>query len=193
MEVGFRLHNILNCLLLMKLRISQINPILLKQNLITIYCILSEISRIKYNNIIKNGENISEMCPRSLFVSSSEDHGYDCEAALLRILPKCSTKQKQQVYLIVQRAIAEQSLLPECPNFTQSLITDAPSWKLDTYSQGLLHNFCNGYSTHSPVIVSGDGNCLFNAISYLLSGNESLSTELRLRTVIELSCNTNFI
>jgi len=34
---------------------------------------------------------------------------------------------------------------------------------------------------------TGDGNCIFNTVSYLLIGNEKLSTELRVRTVIELA------
>lgn len=39
---------------------------------------------------------------------------------------------------------------------------------------------------------TGDGNCLFNSASILLVGNESLSLELRLRTVIELATNVEY-
>ena len=36
---------------------------------------------------------------------------------------------------------------------------------------------------------TGDGNCLFNSASILLTGNESISKELRLKTCIELALN----
>lgn len=40
--------------------------------------------------------------------------------------------------------------------------------------------------------TTGDGNCLFNSISILLTGEETLSVELRLRTCLELAFNINF-
>ena len=36
------------------------------------------------------------------------------------------------------------------------------------------------------VNVKGNGNCLFNALSMAIQGNESLSTEIRVRTCLEL-------
>ena len=39
---------------------------------------------------------------------------------------------------------------------------------------------------------NGNGNCLFNSISIMLNGTESLATELRVRTCIELALNRNF-
>jgi len=38
-------------------------------------------------------------------------------------------------------------------------------------------------------MVTGDGNCLFNVVSIALCGNEALSTEIRLRSAIEMLCN----
>ena len=43
-----------------------------------------------------------------------------------------------------------------------------------------------------PVKTSGDGNCLFNAVSLALFGTESFATELRLRTALELLLNCEF-
>ena len=44
-----------------------------------------------------------------------------------------------------------------------------------------------GKTDFIPVNVKGNGNCLFNALSMAIQGNESLSTEIRVRT-----CLTNF-
>ena len=41
-----------------------------------------------------------------------------------------------------------------------------------------------------PCTTSGDGNCLFNAVSLALSGGEDFSTELRLRTALEMILNS---
>ena len=43
-----------------------------------------------------------------------------------------------------------------------------------------------------PIKTTGDGNCLFNAMSTALSGNESLSSVLRLLTVAELFAYSEF-
>ena len=44
-------------------------------------------------------------------------------------------------------------------------------------------------SGYIPGLASGDGNCLFNAVSTGILGNESLSTELRVRCTIEMAIN----
>jgi hypothetical protein len=43
-----------------------------------------------------------------------------------------------------------------------------------------------------PVRTTGDGNCLFNSASLLIYQNESLASELRLRTCLELALNREF-
>ena len=40
-----------------------------------------------------------------------------------------------------------------------------------------------------PVTCSAEGNCLFNSMSILLLGNESLNTELHMKTVREFITN----
>ncbi|XP_028419094.1 uncharacterized protein LOC114544742 [Dendronephthya gigantea] len=45
---------------------------------------------------------------------------------------------------------------------------------------------------HLPVRTTGDGNCLYNACSIALCGNESLASYLRCLTSIELFLNSSF-
>lgn len=68
--------------------------------------------------------------------------------------------------------------------YNQPLFNKQPTWKVDSYSKSLLRD-----QPYDPISVSADGNCLFNSVSMFLAGNESLSTELRVRTAIELAYN----
>ena len=47
-------------------------------------------------------------------------------------------------------------------------------------------------SAFQPIITTGDGNCLFNAASRSICGNERMASELRLRTSLELINNQEF-
>ena len=49
-----------------------------------------------------------------------------------------------------------------------------------------LQEFFNDSSV--PVVVAGDGNCLFNAISMYFTGSYGITYILRLLTCIELFC-----
>ena len=44
----------------------------------------------------------------------------------------------------------------------------------------------------TPMVVRGDGNCLFNAIFLVLFGHENASSEIRLKTFFELFDNAAF-
>ena len=44
----------------------------------------------------------------------------------------------------------------------------------------------------TPMVVRGDGNCLFNAIFLVLFGHENASSEIRLKTFCELFDNAAF-
>ena len=59
----------------------------------------------------------------------------------------------------------------------------------DRVSKQILDSLNMSVAGRTPVYVSGDGNCLYNAISVGICGNESLSTELRVRTCLELIKN----
>ena len=61
---------------------------------------------------------------------------------------------------------------------------------LDCVSKRLLPKDCH---TVFPVFTKGDGNCLYNSISLLLSREQSqLSTELRIKVVGEMVKNRSF-
>ena len=60
---------------------------------------------------------------------------------------------------------------------------------LDRVAKRLLPKDCHALF---PVFTKGDGNCLFNSISLLLTGEQSqLSTELRIKVVCEMVKNTH--
>ena len=48
------------------------------------------------------------------------------------------------------------------------------------------------YSEIQPIKTTGDGNCLFNAASKSVCGNERMASELRLQTSFELINNQEF-
>ena len=48
------------------------------------------------------------------------------------------------------------------------------------------------WSDSTPMVVRGDGNCLFNAIFLVLFGHENASSEIRLKTFFELFDNAAF-
>ena len=61
---------------------------------------------------------------------------------------------------------------------------------LDRVAKRLLPKDCHALF---PVFTKGDGNCLFNSISLLLTGEQSqLSTELRIKVVCEMVKNRYF-
>ena len=61
---------------------------------------------------------------------------------------------------------------------------------LDRVAKRLLPKDCHALF---PVFTKGDGNCLFNSISLLLTGEQSqLSTELRIKVVGEMVKNRSF-
>ncbi|KAL3891208.1 hypothetical protein ACJMK2_003471 [Sinanodonta woodiana] len=43
--------------------------------------------------------------------------------------------------------------------------------------------------TYRPLLTTGDGNCLFNALSIALCGAESMCCEIKVRTCIEMAFN----
>ena len=74
---------------------------------------------------------------------------------------------------------------------TEDLLETFNNSAIDHQAQSLL-NRCSSHlgekSQLVPLYTTGDGSCLFNAISLLLTGSENLAAELRVRTCIEL-CN----
>lgn len=60
----------------------------------------------------------------------------------------------------------------------------------DTKAQYILKK-CSLEYIGVPSVTTGDGNCLFNAVSIALSGNEHRAAELRLRTSVEMALNSD--
>ena len=52
-------------------------------------------------------------------------------------------------------------------------------------------NKCRLQNLGIPSMTTGDGNCLFNAVSIALTGNEDRAAELRLRTSVEMALNAD--
>ncbi|KAL3885993.1 hypothetical protein ACJMK2_026327, partial [Sinanodonta woodiana] len=46
--------------------------------------------------------------------------------------------------------------------------------------------------TYRSLLTTGDGNCLFNALSIALCGAKSMCCEIKVRTCIEMACNEQF-
>ena len=65
---------------------------------------------------------------------------------------------------------------------------DLADYPVDPVGARLMERFVPG-GHGSPLYSSPDGNCLFNALSIILFGNETKATELRLRTCIALLQN----
>lgn len=61
----------------------------------------------------------------------------------------------------------------------------------DTKAQYILKK-CHLEYLGIPSITTGDDNCLFNAVSIALSGNEDRAAELRLRTSVEMALNLDW-
>ena len=58
----------------------------------------------------------------------------------------------------------------------------------DMNAQYIL-NKCGLGKLRVPSMTTEDGNCLFNAVSIAISGNEDRASELRLRTSVEMALN----
>ena len=60
----------------------------------------------------------------------------------------------------------------------------------DMNAQYIL-NKCRLSTLGIPSMTTGDGNCLFNAVSIALTGSEDRAAELRLRTSVEMALNAD--
>jgi len=59
----------------------------------------------------------------------------------------------------------------------------------DSVSSSLLGD---NWVSSVPVSVTGNGNCLFNALSVYLYGNEKFAAEIKVKTCIEMATNASF-
>ena len=118
---------------------------------------------------------------------SKPDGAYDFDKALYR-MGTASRKVLKYLVSVLQVEfifLRNEKEITCVENGEIGLSTD---FDTDTQAQDIIST-CYPNETVVPVAVSGDGNCLFNAVSKLLSGNESLAKELRVRTAIEMATN----
>ncbi|CAC5358288.1 unnamed protein product [Mytilus coruscus] len=82
----------------------------------------------------------------------------------------------------------KKSLQPFNHSYT---VSNKPTSIIDITSQSHLRQ-CNLSHLGEPYEVTGNGSCLFNAVSFALCGSEDLSTELKYRTCIEMVSRKDF-
>ena len=85
-------------------------------------------------------------------------------------------------------AVARESLLlgKEKPSYAACDKISYNELVEDRVSASIMGQYMGEITNRKPVETTGDGDCLFNAVSILLNGNESLSVELRFLTVLEM-------
>ena len=86
-------------------------------------------------------------------------------------------------------AMVESICLRNDPVMRADDTPDYSGLKLDSYALNVLKDCGGGNVGRRPLHVSGDGNCLFNSVSVLLSGTRVMATELRVRCCVELVLN----
>ena len=59
----------------------------------------------------------------------------------------------------------------------------------DRVSKQFLENLNISVGGRTPIYVSGDGNCMYHSISVGICGNQSVLSEIRVRTCLELIKN----
>ena len=124
------------------------------------------------------------------FELESTQSFYDYKAALRRIIP-VKSRPRKSVLPLLPLIDQERQKIPvkQDEKYSSCLKVQTIGSDICLYSKYLLRQFCPEENQYTPVSVRGDGNCLFNAASFLLCGSDEMSAELRLRTLIEL---TNF-
>jgi hypothetical protein len=124
------------------------------------------------------------------FVCASPDGLYDYREAALRVLSRTSGKQPDRQSQFLRAAEAERIGLTRAPlDISKPLETFKENMRIDEVAQRILTDFRTTVPSARPVATTGDGNCLFNALSIALVGNESMSGRLRLMIGLELVIN----
>ena len=106
-----------------------------------------------------------------------------------------SKRRRKNVLPLIPAIIEIRNILPHNIDHlcTAHLTKHPPEMaNSDFYANFILHKYCPDSSNQTALSVSANGNCLFNAASVLLCGDEHMAMELRLRTLIELACNKQY-
>lgn len=103
---------------------------------------------------------------------------------LIKLLDAYIKLQAVKRKKVLESAAFVESVMLNTPISLPQTAPDLSSLPTDTKAQNLLSTSLNA-EDYIPIYVSGDGSCLFSAISVLLEGNELYACELRVRTCIE--------
>lgn len=82
----------------------------------------------------------------------------------------------------------EAAIVADAERFMNVIPTTLTNLEIDPVGDKLLQH-CHFKNDLNAVKSTGDGDCLFNAVSTLLVGDESLSIELRYKTCLEMFLN----
>lgn len=114
---------------------------------------------------------------------------FNYKGALRRIAPRSTTNR---IATLLPRITQELLCLPKDKgNNLAHLSADAEFPKCQP-SNFLLGKYCPGMCMYTALNVTGDGNCLFNTASLVLTGSEARAAELCLRTLFELVENKTY-
>lgn len=108
---------------------------------------------------------------------ANENEAFDYDKSLGRLeeaLKSGSLDMGVRMETIFMRAISKRIQPRQISTFKNKM-------KKDNVASHLL-----GKSDLIPATVRGNGNCLFNALSLAIQGDEKLSTEIRVRTFLEM-------
>ncbi len=106
---------------------------------------------------------------------------FDFKKSLQR-LTKAS--RSRGIKSLQEAAMQEKVFLSNQP-LQSTTVKHVATGKIHQYSAKVIEMFHRSAS-RVPHYVTGDGNCLFNSVSVVLCGNESIACELRVRTCVEL-------
>lgn len=122
-------------------------------------------------------------CHSFLFFYSSISDGFKQSfifATALNLLNSAAEVSLHQLQIVANDLSSQIEAFPVPSAQTYSISYDM----LDTYALQLVPD--DAPSDFFPVTTTPNGNCLFNAVSISLVGNESLSLELRVHTALVL-------
>ena len=141
-------------------------------------------------------EDIPYECLSALSVSSNKYKCISCLEKIIRFqythkqgMARLSKARENGFEYLKMSVHQESKFVPQNIYVIQTLIKDF--LEVDKISLGILHKCGIHYATPYKVESRKVGSCLFDSVSVLLTGDVCLSTELRLKTCIEMVQNQN--
>ena len=110
---------------------------------------------------------------------------YDYDTAALRLSTAARSDTLDEAVKTEVIFLRKESLTVTVPPTTVSFNGQS----VDVIASRLLGK---NWKQSVPLSVTGDGNCLFNALSVAIFGHEFAATELKVKTCIEMVLNESF-